>query len=169
VRSPVVLIGVGNAWRSDDGVGWVVVEAARSRLGQAVDVVESGGEPARLLDAWAGRDVAVVVDAVRSGAAPGTIHVWPNENDVPTTSTSTGSHSLGIADAVALGRAVQRLPSRLIVIGIEAKDTSSGQGLSPAVAGAVDHAADEIVRLLEAVRPGSRGFHGDDVVGFLRR
>ncbi len=130
MTSGVAVIGVGNPWRRDDGVGWAVAAAAGRRLGKVVDVVECDGEPSRLLDAWCELDVAVVVDAVRSGASPGTVHVWDDVPDLPVASSVTGSHALGIADAVALGRALDRLPTRLIVIGIEVDDTSSGQGLS---------------------------------------
>jgi hydrogenase maturation protease len=149
VRSGVALIGVGNSWRRDDGVGWVVAEAAGRRLQHVVDVVESDGEPGRLLDAWRDRDMAVIVDAVRSGSAPGAIHVWANDADVPAAARSASSHGAGIADAVALGRALRRLPSRLIVVGIEVHDTSSGQGLSTVVAGVVDEAVDLITRMVE--------------------
>ena len=148
MRSRIVIIGVGNPWRRDDGIGWAVAEAVGHRLGPAVEVVESDGEPTRLLDAWAGIDVAVVVDAVRGGGAPGKIHVWTDDSELPGTSPSTGSHALGLADAVALGRALHRLPKRLIVVGVEAHDTTPGHGLSSAVAGAVEEAVDVIATLV---------------------
>jgi hydrogenase maturation protease len=152
VSPRVVVIGVGNPWRRDDGVGWVVAEAARRRLGNAVDVVESDGEPSRLLDAWAGFDLAVVVDAVCGGAAPGTVHVWADEPDVARASSSTGSHALGVAEAIALGNALDRLPARLIVVGVEAAETTPGHGLSSAVAGAVEEAVDVIANAFSSER-----------------
>lgn len=148
MRSGVVVIGVGNPSRRDDGVGWVVVEAVGRRLGKAVDIVESDAEPSRLLDAWADFDLAVVVDAVRSGAAPGKVHVWADEPEQIRATPSTGSHSLGLADAIALGHALDRLPARLIVVGIEAQETAPGHGLSSAVAGAVDNAVDVIATIV---------------------
>jgi hydrogenase maturation protease len=148
VTPHVAIIGVGNAWRHDDGVGWAVAEAAARRLGQAVDIVESDGEPSRLIDAWAGVDVAVVVDAVCSGAPPGTIHLWADRPQGARSSSSGGSHALGLADAIALGRALHRLPARLIIVGIEADDTTPGQGLSCAVAAAVEDAVDVIAQQL---------------------
>ena len=148
MKSGVALIGVGNPWRHDDGVGWAVVTAAGQRLGQSVDVVQCDGEPSRLLDAWADLDVAVVVDAVRSGAEPGCIHVWANAPDLPAASSVTGSHAFGVADAVALGRALDRVPSRLTVIGIEIDDTSLGHGLSEAVVGAIEKAVDLIAEIV---------------------
>jgi hydrogenase maturation protease len=152
VRSGVVVIGVGNPWRRDDGVGLVVAEATRRRLGHAVDVVESDGEPSRLIDAWADFDLAVVVDAVCSGAAPGTVHVWTDEPALARGSRSTGSHSLGLTDAIALGRALHRLPTRLIVVGVEADETTPGHGLSSAVVGAVQEAVDVIANVVVGER-----------------
>lgn len=146
MRLRVVVIGVGNPWRRDDGVGWAVAEGARRRLSSEVAVVESDGEASRLLDVWADRDLAVVVDAVRSGAAPGTIHVWGGDVEMARTAPTVGTHALGLAEAIALGRALERLPARLVVVGVEASETDSGHGLSPAVAGAVDEVIDVIER-----------------------
>ena len=64
-----MVIGVGNPSRRDDGVGWVVAAAAGRRLGETVDIRLCDGDPARLLDAWTDVELAVVVDAMRSGAA----------------------------------------------------------------------------------------------------
>ena len=144
----VVIIGVGNSWRGDDGVGWAVAEAAGRRLCSAVEVVESDGEPSRLIDAWADADLAVVVDAVRGDAPPGTVHVWADPPEGVRASPSAGSHALGLADAVALGRALHRLPTRLVVVGVEAHDTTPGHGLSSPVADAVENAVDVIARVI---------------------
>ena len=149
----IALIGVGNTWRRDDGVAAVVLAAAAHRVPPDVELVETDGEPSRLIDAWTGVDLAVVIDAVSSAAAPGTIHVWRDERQIAGHRPSTGSHALGVADAIALGRALHRLPRTLVVVGVEAGDTSPGYGLSPLVAAAVDEAVDRIVELVQA---GSR-------------
>ena len=148
-----MVIGVGNPYRRDDGVGWVVAEAAGRRLGRQVQVRQSDGETARLLDAWADAAVAVVIDAMHSGAEPGTIRmVEPGE--VPVPPLSLGTHALGIAHAVAVARALDRLPQRLVVVGIEADDTGFGDGLSPRVAAAVARAVDLIARCVREDGPG---------------
>ncbi|MDP9465107.1 MAG: hydrogenase maturation protease [Actinomycetota bacterium] len=138
-----------------------MVEAAGRRLGPAVELVESDGEPSRLLDAWTGFDLAVAVDAVCSGATPGTVHVWADEPAQPRGSRSTGSHALGVAEAIALGQALDRLPARLVVVGIEAHETILGHGLSSAVAGAVENAVDVIATLIaERGGDGVQELHG---------
>ncbi len=122
----------------------------RRQLGDAVDVVWCDGEPTRLLDAWADSDFAVVVDAARTGAAPGTLHLWTE--GLPTTSASSacGSHALGVAYALALGEALHRVPDRLAVIGIEAGELDAGEPLSVEVAAAVDLAVALVTRLVTA-------------------
>ncbi|MGI9646364.1 MAG: hydrogenase maturation protease, partial [Ilumatobacteraceae bacterium] len=69
-----LVIGVGNRWRGDDGVGPRAVDALAARTGDGVDLVALDGEPTRMVDAWAGRSAVVVIDAVRAGGPPGTIH-----------------------------------------------------------------------------------------------
>ncbi len=153
MTSRVALIGVGNPWRRDDGVAGVIVAAAGHRLPPAVALVEADGEPSRLIDAWADADLAVVVDAVSSGATPGTIHVWRGVGEIARSAASTGTHALGLAEAIALGRALHRLPRTLVIVGVEVADISPGQGLSPKVAAAVD---DAVAMIVEVIQAGSK-------------
>jgi hydrogenase maturation protease len=143
-----LLVGIGNPWRGDDGIGWAVAEGAGRRLGDAVDVVCCDGEPTRLLDAWADADFAVVVDAARTGASPGTLHLWTEGLPTGFVSSAGGSHAFGIASTVALGQALHRVPQRLAVIGIEAGELGSGDSFSAEVAAAVDLAVDLVARLV---------------------
>jgi hydrogenase maturation protease len=95
----------------------------------------------------------VVVDAVSTGAAPGNVHVWADEPVLARASHSTGSHALGLADAIALGRALHRLPTRLVVVGVEADEITPGHGLSSAVADAVEEAVDVIANVIVVGQP----------------
>ena len=69
-----VVVGMGNEYREDDGAGLAVAERLRGRVPAGVTVVPCEQEPSRLIDAWQDADAALVVDAVRSGAEPGTVH-----------------------------------------------------------------------------------------------
>jgi hydrogenase maturation protease len=130
----VVVIGVGNRFRRDDGAGLRAIALARGELPDDVAVVESDGEPSRLLDAWRGADLAIVVDAVRSDAEPGTVvRAEAGRDALPGPATAGGTHALGIGEAVALGRALDRLPRRVVVFGIEGERFGSGVELSDAV------------------------------------
>lgn len=132
-----VVIGVGNDYRRDDGVG-PAVAARVGRLGLPdVRVVVTDGEPSRLLDAWAGVDVAVVVDAaVLRDPTPGRVHRLPVEG-IPGGATTGSSHGLGIPEAVELGRALDRLPEHLVFYTVEVGETGYGTGLTDPVVAAV--------------------------------
>lgn len=150
----VVVIGVGNDMRRDDGAGLAVLRRARVELPEGVEAIERDGEPTRLLDTWAHADLAVVVDAIRSGAAPGTIHRFDLTagDTVPEASAVNSSHALGIGDSVALARALDLLPARLVVLGIEGAEFDDGPGLSTEVEAAVGDAARRILTEITSQR-----------------
>jgi hydrogenase maturation protease len=132
-----LVIGVGNPLRHDDGVGPAVGRAV-GLASPAARVIEMEGEGAALLEAWTGADLVVIVDAVRSGAAPGTVYRFePPQDPLPATLSSTSTHAFGLPVAVELGRTLGQLPQRLIVYGIEGVDFTAGEGLSPGVEAAV--------------------------------
>jgi len=146
-----VVIGVGNEYRRDDGIGPALVAALEDHSLPGVRLVVSDGEPARLMDDWAAVPLAVVVDAVVcEPAAPGEIHRTdvslrkPADPVVETHAHSAGSHSLGIPDALRLAAALDRLPGRLLVFAVEAADVGFGTELTTPVAAALP-------RLVEAV------------------
>ncbi|MGZ8687096.1 MAG: hydrogenase maturation protease, partial [Gaiellaceae bacterium] len=96
----VVVVGVGNAYRGDDGAGLDVAQRLRERVPGGVRVHICEQEPSRLLDAWEGADVAFVVDAVASGAAAGTVHRFEAGAELPARIFgSSSTHALGVADA----------------------------------------------------------------------
>jgi hydrogenase maturation protease len=75
-----------------------------------------------------------VLDAVSSGAEPGTIHrLDALAAQLPAELFRGSTHALGVAEAVELGRALDRLPERMLVLGIEGKRFDAGAGLSPEV------------------------------------
>jgi hydrogenase maturation protease len=149
-----VVIGVGNTLRGDDAVGLAVLERLRGRVPADVQVVECEQEPSRLLDAWGGADVAFVVDACASGEAPGTIHRFDAGDDpLPARVFRSSTHAFGVGDAVELARALDRLPRRVVVFGVEGGRFTAGAGLSPAVESAVERVAEHVVRELEGDGP----------------
>ncbi len=145
-RPPTVVIGVGNEFRRDDGAGPAVIGRLRGRVPAGVHLVITDGEPTRLIDAWTGAALAVVVDAVRAEPAhPGQLHRFVVDRMGTTASRAASSHGFGLDDAIALAVALDRMPGRLIVHAIEAADLTQGTGLTPAVAEAVDIAAGAIL------------------------
>ncbi|MFE3077232.1 hydrogenase maturation protease [Nocardia tengchongensis] len=132
-----VVIGVGNEYRHDDGIGpAVATELERLRL-PGVLVAVSDGEPTGLLDLWADAELAIVVDAVLcEPSAPG--RIWRTTVDALRGLThAASSHAMGVPDALPLGRALGRVPAELVVIAVEAHRLDLGAGLSAPVAAAL--------------------------------
>ena len=147
----VVVIGVGNRYRRDDGVGPAVADACAARNPPGVRVVTEPADPTQLLDAWTGMGLAVLVDAAVTGAAPpGSVRSCRATDFDGTRANS--SHGVDIAAVIGLGRALDRLPGELVVVCVEAAETGNGPGLTPRVAAAVPGAVDVVLAEITARR-----------------
>lgn len=140
---PLLIVGAGNAFRRDDGAGLATAGRLRGALSGDIRVLAKEGDLASLLDDWQGADAVVVIDATASGSEPGTIRRYEaHEAPLPAVFSRQSTHSFGVAEAVELARALARLPARVVVFGIEGRDFTPGEGLSPEV----DAAVDEVVK-----------------------
>jgi hydrogenase maturation protease len=152
----VLVAGVGNPDRWDDGVGPVAVRRAALRLPAEVSVRECA-EPADLVELLAGVQVAFLVDGVVSGAPPGTVHRFDaSRSPLPAAVRACSTHGLGVAEAVELARALGWLPPRTVVYGVEVASVRAGRGLTPRVRRGAEEVArrlcEEVEGLLEVRR-----------------
>ena len=137
---------LGNRFRGDDGVGLLVADRLRAA---GVDVQECQDEPTRLLDAWRDLDRLVLVDAVRSGAPPGTVHrVDASSGELPRELGLSSSHLFGVAETIALARALDRLPAHVVVYGVEGEQFGATSTVTPAVSAAIDAVTASVLREL---------------------
>ena len=146
--APVLVIGLGNVYRGDDAVGCLV---ARELKGDPnADVCEASGEGAALMDAWRNRASVILIDAVHSGGEAGAVHrLDANTAPIPSQFFHYSTHAFSVAEAVELARALDELPERLIIYGIEGASFESGAPLSPHVAEA---AREVVVRVREEIQ-----------------
>ena len=153
-----MVIAIGNEFRRDDGAGPAVLRQLRNLVPPGVDLVLTDGEAARLVEAWTGAALAIVVNAVRAlPPQPGRTHRFVLDRPGagtgrPASSHGPSSHGLGLDDAIGLALALDRMPGRLIVHAIEAADLSQGPGLTPQVAAAVGPVASAILDDLRGPR-----------------
>ncbi len=149
--SQAVVIGVGNPYRRDDGVGPALIAALERCRPPGATLIVSDGEPARLIDAWSGASLAVVVDAVLlDRPEPGRIHrsalhlARPGSAPPGPQAAAASTHGLGIPDAIRLAQALGRVPDRLVTFAVEAASIGFGQGLTPAVAASLPALTDSV-------------------------
>ncbi len=147
-----LIIGLGNDYRRDDGVGLYVARKLRQMNLLRTSVLEVGDGPAALLELWENQTPAILVDAVLSWSKPGAVfrfeaHLEPLPQKF---FSKASSHALGLAEAIELARALNQLPPRLIVYGIEGKSFEIGLGLSREARKAAADVVARVRRDLEA-------------------
>lgn len=167
----MLVVGMGNVLRGDDGFGVAVAERLLAGpVPAGVEVMDAGIGGIHLVQELMGRsfDCLVVVDAVRVGAEPGTVVVIePEVADV--TSLPLARRHDSLADmhyaeperAMMLASALGALPGTVRVIGCQPEDeTEPRRGLSPPVERAVATAVEQ-VRMVA----GETGIAWDGVSG----
>jgi hydrogenase maturation protease len=130
----LLVIGVGNAWRGDDGAGLIAVRRLREKASSSVRVVEHDGEGTSLMELWKKTDDVMIIDAMAPRGAPGAIRRFdaikgPFSRDGFRHST----HVFGVGEGIELARTLGLLPESLIVYGIEGVDFKMGKSLSSEV------------------------------------
>ena len=131
-----LIIGIGNRYRSDDALGPLVADRMAAK---GLAAIEHGGDGPGLIEAWAGAETVILVDAMKSVAPAGTIRrIAAHEEPVPAGLFHYSTHQLGLAEAVEMARTLGRLPPRLILYGVEGTAFGFGEALTPDVAAALD-------------------------------
>jgi len=161
-----IVIGIGNPYQGDEGVGPRVVDALAAEVDAAaaaaacsgrpgrlgsVDLERSDGDPSQLAETLHDAGFAVVVDAMWSGLPPGSVRVFDQAAGARPCGAIATAHAAAIGEARSLAALAGRPPARLLVVGIEAGDRLAA-GLGEAVERAVP-AALRLVRAALATQP----------------
>lgn len=145
------LFGLGNELRHDDGLG-ILLARALEEEGCLYARIQILGMPGlELLNHWQGLGQVVLVDCLQ-GPAPGEIH-WLNllgEELEP--QVFRHAHGQGIAEAIRMGRALERLPKVCHLFGVAGEDFSLGQGLSPQIQKNFNHYKSELKKRLRSLQ-----------------
>ena len=153
----MLILSCGNADRGDDGAGPACADALRLLHAPAKCLP---GDAFSLLDAWTGRSKVILVDAIVTGAAPGTVHRFEirNGENIEQFEKSLGSsaHGFGVVEAFRLGRLTKNVPPEAVIYGIEAGSFEWGAGLSSEVHQAVQQLASRLAHEA-AAHPESTG------------
>jgi hydrogenase maturation protease len=130
-----VVIGIGNRDRGDDALGPLTVERLNASPPGEAKLATARDDMLGLLELFDGAEKAILVDAMKTGAEPGRVlRLDASRSAVPAPLEGfVSTHTINLADAIELARALGRLPPTLIVFGVEAGDFTAGARLSPAV------------------------------------
>jgi hydrogenase maturation protease len=152
-----LVLGLGNPLVSDDSVGLRVAAELKPLLAgrPEVDVVEDYWGGLRLMERMVGYDRAIIIDAMCTGAEPGTVRLLTP--DALPTQRSASAHDVDLPTALELGRrAEMHLPpnENILLVGIEAEDVVNfSEGCTPAVEAAIPRGVRAVVEALESGWP----------------
>jgi hydrogenase maturation protease len=147
----VLIVGIGRKYSGDDAVGLVVAKRLQERTPHGTTVITHEGEGVSLMERLAGAGSAILIDAMSSGAEPGAVRRFDaNARPLPVRAFRHSTHAFGVADALELGRALQQLPRRLIVYGIEGRSFTAGDSLSPEVKASVPRIVDQVLQEIQS-------------------
>lgn len=152
-----VVLGLGNRLQGDEALGPLVLEQLAVEPGPlaalpepaAVELIDGGTVGLGLLPWLVDLDGLVVVDVVDAGAEPGTL-VELDGAAVMRHESAMGVHDLGAEELLGALLAVDRLPRRVGIVGVQPARIGLGLELSPPVAAAVPGLVAAIARHLAA-------------------
>ena len=148
----VLVLGIGNPGRGDDGAGPAAVHRLRGVAPEQARLLEHRGDGAGLLEIFRASEQVILIDAIRSGARPGTVvRMDACAGPLPLPLSAVSSHALGPAEAVEMARALGALPARLVVFGIEGREFGMQDRLSAEVEQALDEVVGWVMREIEAL------------------
>lgn len=151
MTAPLLAVGIGSWGNSDDAAGLLLAQAISNRSFPEVDVVVSPGVPVELLDGST-RELVLVLDAVRLGSAPGTVHLF---RAAPASSPGeAGSHRWKAVQWLALRQALGCPDCPVAILGIEPATLEAGFGVAPEVLSGIELAVTKAEQLVGHLRRG---------------
>jgi len=152
-RSVVLILGLGNPLRRDDGIGPRVIEELQHRdLPEGITVLDGGTgglDILRVIEGW--EDVIIIdaadVDGGRGDVAPGGfVRFESDEVRLVKSDDSFSLHHAGLAEVLALASALDLALPSIVVFGVQPGDTGWGEGLTPEVEQALPALCDAVLR-----------------------
>lgn len=120
-----LVLGIGNLLWADEGFGVRAVQSlhGRWRFGPGVTLMDGGTQGFNLLSFVQAAERMIVFDAIDCGLPPGTLKVL-EDTQVPRFmgSKKLSLHQTGFQDVLAVAELTGRLPSRLVLIGVQPEE-----------------------------------------------
>lgn len=155
----VKIIAVGNPYYGDDGVGAAVLTRIREEsLFPNAELIDAQTDSLSLVEHFTNDGLHVIIDAAKMGLPPGGVaRFLPDEVSQRIRWDRLSLHGFGLAETLELARRIDKVPERLVIIGVEPEIVEIDQGLSNSVAAAIP----EILASIEAEVQSYESDHSD--------
>lgn len=156
----ILVIGLGNSDRADDGIGLLVADRLSGRCLNGARVIARSGDMLALIEDWEDSDAVVLIDAATLVSWPGAIHrIDLAFEDLPRDLSRSSTHAFGLADAIGLARILNRLPEHVIIYAIECASFEPGAAMTAQVAATVSDVANRVMEDLQMLQAGESPIH----------
>ncbi len=148
-----LVLGVGNTLLTDEGVGIHVVNRLQEQFADKprTTFVDGGTLSFSLAGLLEEHDQLIVVDAARTGGAPGSVVCYEGSDmDRYLTGDRQSVHEVGLTDLLDIARLSDHYPERRALVGIEPENLDWGEQPSAPVAEAVPVAVSQIINLIDS-------------------
>ena len=155
----ILVAGMGNVLRGDDGFGIRVVEelSKNHKFSDEIDLYEAGiGGIGFVQELMKGYDALIIVDAIDKGAKAGTLFVVePLEHlseidNGKLHSSLVDMHYADPSKVLLLAKALKVCPPKVFIVGCQPEYVDDAvEGLRPPVERAVPHAVKEVLALID--------------------
>jgi hydrogenase maturation protease len=127
----IVIIGIGNLLKQDDGIGLHAVRYLQGKVPEGVELVEGSTYAADLLPALESRSTAIFIDGLEAGEEPGAVFRFtPQELLRPRSKRSISVHDFGVLELLDAALLLDQSPDEIVIIGVQVKELGTGIELS---------------------------------------
>lgn len=142
-----LVIGLGNILLGDEGLGVRAYErlCARYQLPPEIEAMDGGTLGMMLLPYLDGVTDLLLMDAVSSGAPPGTLVRLEGEELKTALALKMSMHQVGLQELLAISSIQGSLPQRIVLWGMEPALMELGLDLTEPVAAQLDALVDAVV------------------------
>lgn len=151
-KMPTILVlGIGNLVMGDDGIGVRVVQKLQNgyHLHPDVAVMDGGTLGLDILPRLEGIERLIVVDALETGEAPGTLVRLAGSQIPLALETKVSAHQMGLRDLLAVARLMGHAPGEMVLLGVQPGSSGMGYGLTPEVEARLDVLLEGVLGELE--------------------
>lgn len=157
----ILVLGMGNILRGDEGVGVHALRrlVARHDLAPGTEAIDGGTLGLDLLPYLDGTSTLLVIDAIQAGRAPGSLIRLQDDEIMPALAVKLSLHQAGLRELLAASRLMRICPSQVVLWGIEPGYIGWTTELSSPAAASLDTLVDAVAAELCAWGAASRQTH----------
>jgi hydrogenase maturation protease len=131
-----VVLGIGNTILTDEAAGVRAVEMLEQRykVPPNVQVIDGGTSGMEMLEDLSNLDFLIVIDVVKTGAAPGTLVKIAGDEIPVFFRHKLSPHQIGLPDVLASLELLDTMPKEIVVLGVEPISLALGMEMTATVA-----------------------------------